>query len=121
MKIKKSDVRKWVSALRSGKYQQGIGQLQSDSGFCCLGVACDVFIPKSKRKLNHDKKHMHGGFPVQQPHAPGWLKGINMDFQSKTGFNLANINDGGIGPIKKFSFNEIADLLEAVYIYEVLK
>ena len=34
---------KWVTALRSGKYRQGHGQLRSeDDKFCCLGVLCVV-------------------------------------------------------------------------------
>jgi len=32
----------WIAALRSGKYRQGIGFLNSDKGFCCLGVLCDI-------------------------------------------------------------------------------
>ena len=43
---------KWVAALRSGKYKQGVGSLKrkSDTGeeqFCCLGVLCDIF-PKGR-------------------------------------------------------------------------
>ena len=38
---------KWVAALRSGEYKQGIGCLQSEDGFCCLGVACDVFAKET--------------------------------------------------------------------------
>jgi hypothetical protein len=35
--------KKWVDALRSGKYKQGKGYLHSkDDTFCCLGVLCDV-------------------------------------------------------------------------------
>jgi len=34
--------RKWVDALRSGKYAQTTGTLRDQHGFCCLGVACDV-------------------------------------------------------------------------------
>jgi len=32
--------RKWIKALRSGKYKQGRGQLwrKSDNSYCCLGV-----------------------------------------------------------------------------------
>jgi len=33
---------KWVEALRSGDYEQGDYALRSASGFCCLGVACDM-------------------------------------------------------------------------------
>lgn len=33
---------KWVAALRSGEYKQTKGKLRDDSGFCCLGVLCDL-------------------------------------------------------------------------------
>lgn len=32
----------WVTALRSGKYQQGQGKLKDGTDYCCLGVLCDV-------------------------------------------------------------------------------
>ena len=34
---------KWVSALRSGDYQQTQGRLRKEDGFCCLGVLCDLY------------------------------------------------------------------------------
>ena len=34
--------RKWIRALRSGKYEQAYHALRRGTGFCCLGVACDV-------------------------------------------------------------------------------
>lgn len=34
--------KKWISALRSGKYKQSKGQLKSGDGYCCLGVANTV-------------------------------------------------------------------------------
>ena len=37
------NAKKWVAALRSGKYRQGRGALCRDDSFCCLGVACDVY------------------------------------------------------------------------------
>lgn len=37
--------RRWVEALRSGKYKQGQGCLHRNNTFCCLGVAHDVFGP----------------------------------------------------------------------------
>ena len=33
---------KWVAALRSGRYKQTNHVLQSEGGFCCLGVLCDL-------------------------------------------------------------------------------
>lgn len=39
----KERLRKWIDALRSGKYTQGTGGLCLNNGsFCCLGVACDI-------------------------------------------------------------------------------
>ena len=37
------NVEKWVAALRSGNYLQTKGKLRGKRGFCCLGVACDVY------------------------------------------------------------------------------
>jgi hypothetical protein len=34
--------KKWVKALRSGKYKQGRSHLRREDRFCCLGVACDL-------------------------------------------------------------------------------
>lgn len=40
----KAHIRKWVDALRSGRYQQGRGSLHgTPQEFCCLGVACDIY------------------------------------------------------------------------------
>jgi len=33
---------KWINALRSGEYKQGIGGLKYRDAFCCLGVLCDL-------------------------------------------------------------------------------
>lgn len=34
--------KRWVAALRSGKYMQVSHQLRRGDGFCCLGVLCDL-------------------------------------------------------------------------------
>ena len=39
------NAKKWVAALRSGKYEQAKGWLREGDKFCCLGVACDLFDP----------------------------------------------------------------------------
>lgn len=40
--------RKWVDALYSGKYKQGMGQLRSiKNKFCCLGVLCDLYAQET--------------------------------------------------------------------------
>jgi hypothetical protein len=122
--MKKTDIRKWVKALRSGKYKQSKGSLQVYGGFCCLGVACSVFVPSDKLR-RHPNGDILGGTPREQEHSPKWLQTINYDFESYTGHKLSSLNDDGffnptIDLWATLNFDEIADLLEAVYILEVL-
>lgn len=42
-KTKWARVKLLLDALRSGKYEQGTGQLRFNNRFCCLGVACDIY------------------------------------------------------------------------------
>lgn len=48
MTVNVENMRKWVTALRSGNYAQGVGRLEyqedGKSLYCCLGVACRVAI-----------------------------------------------------------------------------
>ena len=39
-KLERNFKRRWVAALRSGKYKQTISHLYDGGGFCCLGVMC---------------------------------------------------------------------------------
>ena len=42
--ITKEEARqRWIEALESGKYPQTKDHLHDDMGYCCLGVACDLF------------------------------------------------------------------------------
>ena len=43
LKMMNELTRKWLDALRSGKYPQSQYALKRLSGYCCLGVACDVY------------------------------------------------------------------------------
>lgn len=45
------NTKKWVAALRSGEYKQTQGRLQENDCYCCLGVACDLFIKEHPDKL----------------------------------------------------------------------
>lgn len=130
MKVSKKTITKWIDALRSGEYKQTTGELQDDNGFCCLGVACKEFIPKEKLDLQCNN-NLYGQLPNDQYNAPDWLRYINYDFQNLTGIALTTLNDNDstdtnpdivtkIGP-KQYTFDEIADLLQAVYVEEVLK
>lgn len=119
----KEQIEQWVSALRSGKYKQTKGALQNQDGYCCLGVACDLFIPQYKLDCftNLDGSlEITGEMPRHQQHAPDWLREISDDFNLLTGCPITTLNDGSCKDIQQLTFDEIADLLEAVYILEVL-
>ena len=40
--VKKDMATKWVEALRSGEYEQGINALKNGNKYCCLGVLCEI-------------------------------------------------------------------------------
>lgn len=116
MKPSKSNIKKWCKALRSGKYKQTKRFLQDNNGFCCLGVACDIFINKKEQVLKSNKT-LYGYVPENQKASPKWLKDIEDEFANITNISLVSLNDSSE---LNMSFDEIADVLEAVYIHEVL-
>lgn len=90
----------WVAALRSGKYRQGQDRLRSESGFCCLGVLCDIKNPEGWRA---------------SPITGGWFHGREFmfpdpcvsDIPESIQNQVARLNDNGK------SFLEIANWIEA--------
>lgn len=101
---------RWIEALRSGKYTQRRGMLLDDHhSQCCLGVACTLAGVAYIDILNV-------AFPDHSLEVPNWIKMINQDFNRITGEFLTDINDRE----DSFSFDEISDLLQAVYIEKVL-
>jgi hypothetical protein len=51
-KLPKQFKRKWVAALRSGKFKQAQESLYNDGGYCCLGVACVIHAGRKIRPKN---------------------------------------------------------------------
>lgn len=141
---KVKEIKKWIKVLRSGTYKQTTCDLQNQGGHCCLGVACDIFIPRNKMSITN-QNYMAGALPKDQKFAPKWLKDINKDFESLLGVGLEALNDNGLSnsdhynliypshdhnnpisyktdySLKRFSFDEIADLLQLVYVEGALK
>jgi hypothetical protein len=113
MKVSKKNIEKWCIALRSGKYKQTTYKLQNENGFCCLGVACKIFIPEEKQDLKNGQ--LTGSYPDRQPYSPKWLNGISEDVNYKTGEGLLTLND-----LMGLTFDEIADVLELIYIHEAI-
>jgi len=96
--------RKWVEALRSGKYRQAQRRLRRDDAFCCLGVLCDI---AGRGQWRDD-----GGFIFEGPHdVEHTVLPVGMNDLVGLGpldeAHLAEMNDEGE------SFAKIADYIEA--------
>ena len=117
----------WVDALRSGNYQQGLGQLRCGDTYCCLGVLCDLHdrdqggpgwddkdqtylrcdallpgeVAKWAGTIADDSDFALGEFNVSLPDC-------SLDDPSFADheYDLTEVNDNG------FSFLQIADLIE---------
>lgn len=127
----------WLTALRSGEYKQGKFALRdSEGGYCCLGVLCDVIDPNGwddgdlwhapARMLTDsggdDENVAYSGHLIPEAIAESLLglddngspnqNGI-LDFTARTpdGYDdtpqaLSSLNDYG------FTFAQIADVIE---------
>ena len=90
--------KKWVDALRSGKYKQGRGRLKASGKFCCLGVLCSVVRAKNwvGDALLPSHVRAKAGLDCYNP-------GVEYHRHQ---ISLAELNDNGT------SFAEIAGLIE---------
>lgn len=111
--INETEFKQWLEALRSGEFKQTKETLQDNEGYCCLGVACKVLIPDKLLidELDDGSEVMYGTTPLDQPDCPFWLRRINRDFWKRTRRELITLNDHF-----EYSFKDIADCLEHVYI-----
>lgn len=113
MAINKKLIRKWVKALRSGKYKQGSEALRNGDTYCCLGVLCDVIDPSGWK----DKSL---GFYYDEkcdvlPQTVCDMAGIEESnpIVGGKGLGLAEYNDGDEDAGRKpYSFKRIATLIE---------
>jgi hypothetical protein len=118
----KRNAMKWVNALRSGKYQQTSNWLQDETGHCCLGVACELFIKKNKQERGTDGR-LKGSIPTSgQPNAPSFLKSIERysfgtdPYAMRVTFDFLNdegLPNQGVSPL---TFDEIADIIQAEFV-----
>lgn len=100
---------RWVDALRTGRYQQGQGQLRNGDQFCCLGVLCDLLAPDEWRdiatrpgQVHRDDEHT---YPSADILSNAGLVDPDEEWISDTVSGLAELNDNG------YSFTEIADYI----------
>ena len=102
---------KWVSALRSGDYQQTKYYLHTGDGFCCLGVLCDLYGKEHNVEwnlANNGNNYEFQDRPSCPPFSVTEWAGIvsSNPYICSRSFTLAELNDNGS------TFNEIADLIE---------
>jgi hypothetical protein len=118
-----ANARKWIAALESGEYEQGMNFLMTtDNKYCCLGVACMIYnksVLASDQLVietilgedeGEDKDYItvdgHAGVlpePVRK-----WLKLITPSGAwAEPGCELTGMNDAGN------TFTEIADLIKS--------
>jgi hypothetical protein len=105
----KTNLRRWVSALRSGQYQQGPGLLRSsDNKYCCLGVALDLALANGVTC----KGEVRWGATASLPREVTDWFGVNT-LNIRVWHDLAgcpsSLNDRNV------SFLEIANAIESTY------
>ena len=106
------NAKKWVAALRSGEYEQGRFNLRYGDTFCCLGVACDLFlkdgndllVEKTRGDCCFGKESSVLPVPVQK-----WL-----GLKSNTG-RYGSLDESLIhqNDVLRLSFAQIADFIES--------
>lgn len=127
--MKQEIAERWVQALRSGEYKQGLSRLRTkDDGYCCLGVLCDLASKEGVGEWNYHQSHAAWYYQkkgiepgvidsevMDDVYIPKFvIEWAGMDATSNSGrYNeeeetkyLAVDNDGGK------SFSEIATIIE---------
>lgn len=110
--MKRAERDAWVAALRSGEYKQTKGHLKCDSGYCCLGVLCDLEGVDWVPRMGHPSQ-FHFLEKTSCYEVPiSWYGTISNEKASRYGIidfvsELIAMNDTGK------SFAEIADWIEA--------
>jgi hypothetical protein len=111
------NARKWVTALPD--FPQAKGELRSKDGFCCLGVACEIYRRATGQgewvesnfqghiyyifKISESSRHLH--YQALPREVQEWL-GLSRSLgENWSGASLARMNDTGQ------SFQSIADFI----------
>lgn len=102
---------RWIKALRSGEYKQGMGGLRNtEDEFCCLGVLCDVV--KSDLGLKWDLIKDSGYYNISSYNEclPGIISNytnISNYGELPNGDELTGYNDD-----RGYTFEQLADIIE---------
>jgi hypothetical protein len=107
----KADIKeRWLVALRSGDYEQGVQSLKTkENKFCCLGVLCDLYLQETQQEWNESKE---GSVLCK-----GWNDYLSTEVIEWSGLadNDPIIDDTNItkyNDILGYNFQQLADLIE---------
>ena len=116
----------WATLLESGDFTQAPQRLKRDSGYCCLGVLCELYKHRTGRgewveapqSNNHYIKGVKAfklpsedGFTAELPQEVAKWAGIRTASGSAKGVSLTSLNDQGFNGGIKTSFKEIAQFI----------
>lgn len=118
--MKKSVMKRWVRALRSGEFKQGFDALENSKGEnCCLGVLCNLALiegvcdydgadDETDTDATFDNKS--GTLPESVQEWAGIKSGDGEIPSIRKWRYLTAMNDNA-----RFSFNQIANIIEKHY------
>jgi len=110
--MKKAIKKRWLKALRSGKYKQGTGWLRNGEEYCCLGVLCDIYgKEKWETHATNSFYSFLGSTCTMVQKVLNWsgltrANGDNVKLKNGDIVCLSSLNDNGL------TFEQIADLIE---------
>ena len=121
--MNKQIMKRWVKALRSGKYKQGKNWLNAgNKKFCCLGVLCEILKDELelRKEIIVDDYYSYGY--DHEMDCVGLFYGVKKYAGMASAYGhipslkttLANLNDGG-EETKPHTFKQIADIIEKHY------
>ena len=100
---------RWVEALRSGEYKQGLGRLRSKEGrYCCLGVLCDLHAKDTGTEWRSCSDLPSFGYLGMSGALPDEVEvWADAQLDAWRESKVIRLNDSGS------SFTDIADFIEA--------
>lgn len=100
----------WLTALRSGKYQQTQHRLKRDNSFCCLGVLCDLAVKDGGRPWSSPEQlYVIASITPSEGLPPAEISRFMFGDEHWVISNfIAETNDSGL------NFEEMANLIESI-------
>jgi len=113
----KENITKWVDALKSGEYEQTVGALRNEWGYCCLGVACDVAIKNGLNVIVEEVEGEDVSYDGSLAYLPesvsGWLGLEEMPYAlvANNERSLVCLNDSDL-----WTLDQIAQAIKETYL-----